>query len=101
MDAVMVRSLDSLVGLRLRRGARSLSERTHNRAARKLDLEPVVLETIGIAQQDVSRAFEILLARRLAAQRGFGLRIAPRFVRHATEGEAHVPDPAAVELHTG
>src|SRR5947209_5256477 len=60
-EAVMVRSLDFLVGLRLRRAARRLAERAHDGAARELDLERVVFEALGVAQHDVRCASEIFL----------------------------------------
>src|SRR3981189_1704041 len=51
-----LRSADFLIGLRLRGAGCCLAQRTDDGAARKLDLEGVVLEALGVAQQEVRRA---------------------------------------------
>src|SRR5215831_7225703 len=84
--------------LRLRRATRRLRERTHDAAAREIDLEGVVREAFGVAQQHVGRARERRRVGWLPAQRGFGLRITPGLVRDAAERKAPLLYGVAVEL---
>ena len=94
-------SPDFLVGLRLRRAARRLRQRADDGAARQVDLESVVLEALGVAQQEVGRARERRAFGGLPAQRRFGRRIAPRLVRDAAERQPRLLDRVAVELQRG
>src|SRR5262245_4113928 len=73
-------SQDLLVGLRLRGGARRLRECAHNGPAREVDLEGVVAEALGVAQNEVCRLGERCLAGRLSPQLSFGLCVAPGLV---------------------
>src|ERR1700687_4434464 len=91
-------SPDFLVGLRLRRGMRRLRQRSHDGATRQIDLEVVVPEALGVAQQQIRRIRERGLAGGLPAQCGFGRTIAPRLVRDAAERQACLLDRAAFEL---
>src|ERR1043166_6205657 len=88
---------DFLVRLGLRRCLRGLRQRANDRAARKIDLEVVMFEPLRVAQQEIGRAPEGRLVRRLPAQRRFGCRVAPGLVRHAAKREPRVRDPVAVE----
>ena len=93
---------DLLVGLRLRRAARRLRQRANDGAAREIDLEGVVLEALGVAQQDVrGAARNVASFGRLPAQRRFGRRVAPRLVRDAAERQARLLDRVAFELERG
>src|ERR1700704_1745288 len=91
-------SHDVLVRLRLRRATRRLRERADDRAARKIDLEGIVLEALGVAQQRVSRTLEGLGTRRLPAQRCFGSRVAPGLVRDTAKRKTRLLDAVALEL---
>src|SRR5947209_18935542 len=101
IDALMVRSLDFLVGLRLWRAARRLAQRTHDREARKIDLESIVREAFGCAQQEVCRMPERDRVCRLPAQGGLRRRIAPWLVCDAAERQPRVPDRPALNFERG
>src|SRR5215470_11343222 len=94
-------SRDFLVGLRLRGAARGLRQRADDGSARQLDLERVVPETFGLAQQDIGRLPESPRVGRPSAQRSFGLQIAPRLVGDTAQRKAGVLDGAAFELESG
>src|SRR4051794_16689648 len=94
------RSPDLLDGLRLRRGVRGLRQGSHDGAAREIDLEGVVLKTLGVAQQKLRRAFETCGVGGLAAKRGFGFRIAPGLVRDAAERQPRLFDGAAIHFES-
>src|SRR5262245_55177722 len=64
-------SQDLLVGLRLRGAARRLRERTRDSSAREIDLEGVVPEALGIAQNQIGGPGEGCLTGRLSSQGGF------------------------------
>src|SRR5829696_6177146 len=91
-------SRDLFVGLRLRGAPRRLRQRTDDGAPRQIDLERVVPEALGVAQHDVGGLRERSLARGLAAQRSFGLRLSPGPVGDAAQRETRLADVAAVEL---
>src|ERR1700722_10187242 len=91
-------SRDALVGLRLRRPARRLAERTTDRPPRQLDLEVVVAEAARAAEQGVCGTGEILRRRRPALELAFGLAVAPRLVGDAAERDAGLLDGGAVEV---
>src|SRR6516162_5942234 len=92
-------SSDDFLGrLRLRRGARGLCKRARNATTSEIDLEGVVLVALGVAQQRVCRASERRRIGRSPAQLGFGLWIAPRFMRNPAGREAPLPDRVAIEL---
>src|SRR5262245_3593971 len=59
-------SQDLLVGLRLRGGARRLRECAHNRPAREIDLEGVMPEALGLAQNEICGLGKRRLAGRLS-----------------------------------
>jgi hypothetical protein len=67
-------------------------------AAREIDLEAVMGVALGVMQQHVRRASERRGIGRLPAQRGFGLRIAPRLVRDAPKRETSLLDGVTIEL---
>src|SRR4051812_26111507 len=94
-------SRDLLVGLDLRRAARGLRQPADDGAARQIDLEGVVPEALGFAHDDSGGLRERRFVSRLAAQRGLGLRVAPRLVGDAAERETRFFDGAAVELDAG
>src|SRR5262245_956887 len=73
-------SQDLLVGLRLRGGARRLRECAHNGPACEVDLEGVVAEALGVAQNEIDGLGERRLAGRLSPQLSFGLCVAPGLV---------------------
>src|SRR3954454_12663648 len=85
-------SPDLLDRLRLRGSARCLRKRAYDASARKVDLEGVVLETLGVAQQEVRRLRETRLTDRLSAKSYLRLCVAPRPVRDASECEARLRD---------
>src|SRR5258708_1141873 len=97
----MASSRDPLVGLRLRRAARRLAERAHDRAPRQLDLEVVVAETGRPAQQRVGGASKILRRWTLALEHVFRFAVAPRLVGDAAERDPRVGDVAVLELDRG
>src|SRR5579871_2897936 len=80
-----VASRDALVGLRLRRAARRLAERAHDRAPRQLDLEVVVTVAARAGEQRLRGAGEILAAGPFALERDLRVAIAPRLVGDAAE----------------
>ena len=94
-------SPDFLVGLRLRGAGRRLRQRADDGAASEIDLEGVVLEALGVAQQEVRSARERRLVGGLPAQRRFGRRVAPRLVRDAAERQTGLFDRIAFELQRG
>src|SRR5580704_13930056 len=83
MATSMTASRDPLVALRLRRAARRLPERAHDRAAGEWNLEVVPAEAARAAQQRVGGAREALGRRRLAFERVLGIAVAPRLVGDA------------------
>src|SRR4051794_34070669 len=89
-------SRDLFAGLRLRGAPRRLRQGANDRQARQIDLEGVVAEAFGIAQHEIGGLGERRLARHLAAQRCFGLRLAPWLVGDAAERETRFADDAAV-----
>src|SRR5258705_7862507 len=89
---------DLLAGLRLGSTARRLRERADDGPAREVDLEGVVPEPLGLAQDQIGRLGKRRLAGAAAAQRGLGLDIPPGLVRDAAEREARLPDGVALEL---
>ena len=74
----------------MRGSSRGLRQSSHDGAAREIDLEGVVRETLGVTQQQVRRVPEGRVICRLTAQRSFGRRIAPRLVRDATERQTRI-----------
>src|SRR5215204_915915 len=90
-------SHDLLVRLHLRCAVRRLRQRADDGASRQIDLEVVVREAPGVAQQDVGRTTEIRSTRRLPAQARLSLRIAPRLVGNPAQRETPLPDRAAIE----
>src|SRR5687767_14346056 len=94
----MACSRDLLVGLRLRRAARRLRQRADDRPARELDLERIVLEALGLAQDQIGRLSKRRLTRGAAADRSLGLRVAPGLVCDAAECETGLFNGAALEL---
>src|SRR5262245_45618814 len=91
-------SRDLLAGLHLRGAPGGLRQCADDGPPRQIDLKGVVTEAFGVTQHDVGSLGECRLARGLAAQRRFGLRIAPRLVGDAAERETRLADVAAVEL---
>src|SRR5712692_376748 len=89
-----------LMGLRLRRAARRLSQCADDSAARKLDLEGVVREALGVAQQQVCGPVEIIRARSLPAEHRFRSLVAPRLVRDAAERKPGLLDDLALDLES-
>src|SRR5690242_17527871 len=94
-------SPDFLIGLRLRGAGRRLRQRTDDGTASEIDLERVVLEALGVAQQEVRSADERRLAGGLTAKCGFSWRVAPRLVRDASERQTGVFDRVSFELQRG
>src|SRR3954463_5949480 len=91
-------SRDLLVGLGLGRAAGRLGEGADDGPARQVDLEVVMAETLGLAEDDIRGPGEARLLGRPAAERGLGLGIAPRLVGDAAEGKAGLRDLVALEL---
>src|SRR5215472_14417731 len=85
-------SADFLIRLRLRSAGRRLRQRTDDGPAREIDLEGIVLEALGVAQQEVGSPGECRLVNGLPAQRRFGRRVAPRLVRDAAERQTRLFD---------
>ena len=52
----------------MRRATRGLAERAHDRASREIDLEGIVLEALGVMQQQVGAALEIPFVRMRAIE---------------------------------
>src|SRR3954468_13755757 len=71
---------DALVGLRLRRARRRLTECTHDGAPREIDLEGVVRITLRLFQNTVRYFYESGPLRRPALESRLRLQVAPRFV---------------------
>src|ERR1700731_1493394 len=92
------RSLDPLVGLRLRLPSRRLVQRAHDAAPRQLDLEVVVAEAARLAQHDLRGAQEALPRCRSSPQLRFGFAVAPGPVRDAAQGEARLLDGSRFDL---
>src|SRR5262249_4431055 len=69
-----------------------------DRAPGQHDLEVVVAEPGGAAQDRVRGALETLLGGALTAQERLGLAITPGLVRHAAQGQARLRDRALVQL---
>src|SRR5947209_13852713 len=95
--SVPAESKDFLVCLRLRRALRRLRQRTHNRAARKFDLEIVMAVAFGATQRCVGSLLEARLRCRLSAQRRFGGPVAPRLMRDAAERQPRLFDRVALD----
>ena len=94
MCAVVVMSVRSLAAAC--RKARTMAR------LRQLDLEGVVAEALGVAQDALPRpARKCLRVARLARQQRLGLRVAPGLVRHAAQREARLRDRVAVHLQRG
>src|SRR5262245_23471465 len=91
-------SRDLLVGLRLRDCARRLRKRADYSPTRKLNLEGVVAEALGLTHNDIGSPTKCRLACGLADERGLGLSVAPGLVCNAAERKARGIDIASVEL---
>src|SRR5262249_24911698 len=91
-------SQDLLVGLRLRGGTRRLRDRAHNAPARQVDLEGVVPEALGVAQNEIRGLGERRLAGRLSPKLSFGLCVAPRLMCDAAKRKTRLLDGVAVKL---
>src|SRR3954469_15634061 len=94
-------SLDALVGLGLRRAGGCLRQRPDDGPARQIDLEVVMAEALGIAQDMIGDRPEGGLLRRLAAQHVFRRGVAPRLMGDAAEGYPRLRNLAAVEPQSG
>ena len=82
----------------MRRAARGLCQRADDAAAREINLEAVMCEALGVAQQHVGRASECRDIGGLPAEDSLRPWIAPRLVRDASERKAPLLDGLAVEL---
>src|SRR5262249_41929873 len=75
-----------------------VGQRAEDGSARKLDLERVAPETLGLAQHEIGRLRESRRIGGLPAQRRFGLQIAPGLVGDAAERETGFLDGSTFEL---
>ena len=82
----------------LRRAARGLRQRAHDRPARQINFKVVATIASGVAQQRVRRARKRRGVGRPAAQRRFSLRISPRLVRDAAERHASLLYEVPIEF---
>src|SRR5215207_5790682 len=87
-----------LVGQRLRRTPRGLTERPHDGAPRKANLEVVVSVAFGAVQQPIRGLRKCGRVGALSEQGRFGRGTAPWFVRNAAERHAGLLDRIAVEF---
>src|SRR5438874_1687547 len=94
-------SPDFLIGLRLGSAGRRLRQRTDDGTPGETDLKSVMLEALGIAQQDVRSAGERRLVGSLPVQCRFGRYVAPWLVRDAAERQACLFDRVSFELERG
>ena len=89
---------ETLAALLLRLKGHRVVARRYKTPVGEIDLEFVVPEAFGVAQDDSGRFGKGCGFGGPAAQRGFGLGIAPRLVRYAPERETRLLDRAAIEL---
>ena len=93
-------SADFFIRLRLRGASSRLCQRTEDGAARKIDLEGVVLKALGVPQHEVRSPGEGRLAGGLPAQHGFCRRVAPRLVCDSSERQTRLCDRVAAQLQS-